>query len=347
MGLLCAPLCTSKEVESVTCHSFGSTKEAVFSLEWRGTRIVFKSASKENIQSIHWFDNGIKKYPSEKELAATISTIIRNKLNLTLPLDTLARLTRLSPGRAEEDAELRKKEMEDLWVLLQDNEYLLSIVYADRDVFPQLLGTCGTYFGVEYAEPFRDSSSLISMEDSKETWGKKLKTAALIMELLEELENGFKEPLYLCDIKLEHFGLVKNGVRMKYIDLNHVYPKTLISSLFSRIEECEKDEDCEILDCRSYCDKTRNRCARQVSNSNLQVVCEKIFLGWRLSNTVLVPGLLMSQHTPSELASILRQCAHPQGETGKARSSPDDEVKKRLYNTVIEMEQTINNDMFL
>lgn len=257
------------------------------------------------------------------------------------------RLTQLKPGYKEESQTLRMKEMENLWVLLQDNEYLLSVIYTERDVFPQLLGTCGPYFAVEYMEPVQDTSSVLATDVNRENWGRRLRTAILIVELLDELEGGFKEPFHLCDIKLEHFGMVKGGNKMKYVDLNNVYPTSMMKNMLKDIETCTEDEDCEFLDCRSYCNKAMGKCANYISNNNLQVVCEKIFLGWRMSNRVLVPGLLMSEHTPSELASILRQCANPDGHAGKPRGSPDDEVKKRLYNTLVEMEQSVNNDFLL
>jgi len=32
-----------------------------------------------------------------------------------------------------------------------------------------------------------------------------------VMDLLDELETIFEEPLFLCDIKAEHFGISKHG----------------------------------------------------------------------------------------------------------------------------------------
>lgn len=49
--------------------------------------------------------------------------------------------------------DLRNQEMQELWSLLQDNEYLLGVVYADKEVFPRVLGSCGQYFAVEYLDP--------------------------------------------------------------------------------------------------------------------------------------------------------------------------------------------------
>lgn len=211
--------------------------------------------------------------------------------------------------------------------------------------FPQLLGTCGSYFAVEYVEPVEEIPSILALEDTREDWARKLRIAILILDLLDELETSFKEPLYLCDVKIEHFGLAKGGSRMKYLDLNNVYPKSVVVKTIGTT--CTKDKDCELYDCKSYCNKNTNTCGQSISSSNLQIVCEKIFLGWRMSGRVLVPGLLMAPHTPSELASILRQCANPDGDTSKSKASSTQEIKKRLYNTLVEMEQSITNDFLL
>lgn len=234
-----------------------------------------------------------------------------------------------------------------MWALLQDNEYLLSALFTDKDVFPQLLGTCGPYFAVEYLEPVRDISSVLTISDSREDWGRRLRVAVQILDLLEELESGFREPFHLCDIKLQHFGFVKGGNKLKFIDLDGVLPRSIISSIIKEVNFCHSDNDCDFLDCRARCNLKTHKCSNYVVNNNLQIVCEKIFLGWRLSNTVIVPGLLMSQHTPSELASILRQCANPESEEGKPRAIPEEELKKRLYNVLAEIEQSVNNDFFL
>ncbi|CAH2002748.1 unnamed protein product [Acanthoscelides obtectus] len=346
VGSLCAPLCTTKDIHSLTCHSFQATKEAVFSAEWHNIRLVFKSVPKDT-QAIHWYENGMIRYPTEKEFLSTIRTIVKNKLNLTLAYDTAVRLSRLKPSYEEKNKLKRQKEIDNLWFLLQDNEYLLSALFTDKDVFPQLLGTCGQYYAVEYLEPVPDVNSLLSISDSKEDWGRKLRIAVQILDLLEELETGFREPFHLCDIKIQHFGFVKGSTRLKFIDLDGVLPRSVINSVLKGVRYCNSDNDCDFLDCRSRCNLKTHKCSDTVANNNLQIVCEKIFLGWRMSNTIIVPGLLMSQHTPSDLATILRQCANPLNEPGKSRDVPEEDVKKRLYNVISEIEQSIDSDFFL
>lgn len=73
-----------------------------------------------------------------------------------------------------------------------------------------------------------------------------------------------------------------------------------------------------------------------------QIVCEKIFLGWTLSGTLIIPGLLMSEHTTSSLAVLLRQCANPAGDIEHLpRAAVPDNLKMRLYNMLHEMEQEV------
>lgn len=71
-----------------------------------------------------------------------------------------------------------------------------------------------------------------------------------------------------------------------------------------------------------------------------QIVCEKIFLGWTFSGRIIIPGLLMSEHTTSALAALLRQCANPAGDvTHVSRAAATDSLKKGLYSMLSEMEQ--------
>lgn len=297
--------------------------------------------------NLHWYDNSVKKYPSEKDFQATIRAIVLSKFNVTLTPENALRLSRLKPAYEETDSLKRKKEMDNVWPLVQDNEYVISALYTDADIFPQLLGTCGQYFAVEYLEPIQGVSTLLSMSDEREKWAKRLRLSILIMELVNELDTSFKEPFHLCDVKLSHFGLTKSETRLKFIDLNTVYPKTVVSKIIRTIGYCESDSDCDFYDCRGRCDYGANLCLKAVTNNNMQIVCEKLFLGWTMRNKMIIPGLLMSQHTPSSLATILRQCANPENEADKPRGATNEEIKQRLYNIVVEIESSVSNDFLL
>lgn len=55
----------------------------------------------------------------------------------------------------------------------------------------------------------------------------------------------------------------------------------------------------------------------------------------------------MSQHTPSSLAALLRLCANPDTDFNSPRAAVPEDIKRRLYATLTEMEQTLANDVFV
>ena len=84
----------------------------------------------------------------------TVIIIVDYRLNMTIGNDQAKVMARFVNGaHALPGTDIRNQEMQELWSLLQDNEYLLGIVYAEKEVFPRVLGSCGQYFAVEYLEP--------------------------------------------------------------------------------------------------------------------------------------------------------------------------------------------------
>ncbi|XP_012284048.1 protein FAM69C [Orussus abietinus] len=344
IGILCGPLCTERGIHSLACESLHSGKEAVFSAHWEATRLVFKAprikSPSDRLESLYPVDElGMRHFISEEDFASAIRDLVVSRMNATISTRQLQRLARLRTHRVETDPSRRRLEMENVWPLLQNNEYIISILYEDRDVFPQLIGTCGTFYAVEYVRPIETPTTVLALSDSKPEWAKRVKLAVMIMDLLEELESNFPEPFHLCDVKINHFGLPLGGQRLKFLDLDAVFPRSVVGKLIADNRHCEKHQDCDYFDCRSLCSK-RKRCESPVVNNNLQVICEKIFLGWTLSGTIIIPGLLMSEHTTSTLAVLLRQCANPAGDsTQLPRAAVPASLKMRLYNILSEMEQ--------
>lgn len=226
----------------------------------------------EQFESLFWTDaSGTKHFPSETDFNTMIKDLVVSKLNVTLSQHQLERLARLRTHRVETEPRRRQLEMENLWPLLQENEYLMSILYEDRDIFPQLIGTCGTFYAVEYVRPIETPTTILALSDSKPEWAKRLKLAVMILDLLEELDTNFPEPIHLCDVKINHFGLPLGGQKLKFLDLDAAFPKTIISRITSDSKRCEKHEDCDYFDCRSFCSKNK-RCESPVANNNLQVI---------------------------------------------------------------------------
>ncbi|XP_063235479.1 divergent protein kinase domain 1C [Bacillus rossius redtenbacheri] len=343
VGSLCKPLCTDGTIESVSCYAFHVGKEAVFSAEWQGTKMVFKSPrSQPDVDPVHWVSHdGRRQYPDEQQFQSMVRELVASRLNLSTSSDQLKRISHLGVSKAAESSVARHEEMDNVWALLHDNEYLLSVLYSDRGVFPQLLGTCGTLFAVEYVRPVESAARMFSVSEGRNEWASRLRLASMMLDLLEEVEVNFPEPFSLCDVKMGHFGVTADGQRLKFLDLDSVFPRTVANRVAADGSACERDEDCDFFDCRSRCGPSRV-CDAPVVNNNHQVVCEKIFLGWALSGATLVPGLLVSRHTPSTLAVLLRMCASPDSGT-----APPDDVKRRLYALLTELLQALGNEEFL
>ncbi len=62
-------------------------------------------------------------------------------------------------------------------------------------------------------------------------WASKVRTALKLLDLLEELESVFEEgPLFLCDVKMDHFGISDHG-RVKVIDSDSAGFQSVIGNL--------------------------------------------------------------------------------------------------------------------
>ena len=112
----------------------------------------------------------------------------------------------------------------NVWSLLQDNEYVLSKLYASVDIFPTLLGTCGGLYVVEALEPLAFPPRYFA-KLSFNQWAQRVSVTLAILDLLDELENVFEDPVHLCDVKPEHFGISDFG-KVKVLDLDSVFLKS-------------------------------------------------------------------------------------------------------------------------
>ncbi|XP_043483605.1 divergent protein kinase domain 1C-like isoform X2 [Leptopilina heterotoma] len=312
VGILCSPLCNRKEIHSLVCENLHVGKEAVFSAQWESTKLVFKAAKTEiNIEQTEfllWEDaNGFKHYPSETEFASMMKDVVFNKLNYTMSTHQLERLSRLQASKIETETKKRQLEMEYVWSLIQKQEYIMTILFEDKDVFPQLIGTCGTFYAVEYIKPIETQITVFVLSDSMPEWSRRVKLAIMILDLLQDLETVFTEPFHICDVRINHFGLSPG--------------------------------------CRSICSKNK-RCESPVTNNNLQLICEKIFLDWPISRLIISPGLLMSKHTNDSLAILLRQCANPNGDMSQlSRVAAPENLKLRLYNILSDMDKELSSQL--
>lgn len=300
-------------------------KEAVFSGVWENTSIVFKSPKKtpgQETKFIQWLDQPLQNTPTEDDFTDMIKTNIKLKFNITIK--------NIDAWKLSHYQFKNYIEMANIWSLLQDNEYLALTLYEKYDIFPKLMGTCGSMFAVQQLKSISRYWHLITLYDSREQWRSRVKIAVKILDFLNVLQKGPAEPLCICDVKISHFGITDDFKKVKYVDLDYVHPLSIANKLTGDGSPCKEHGDCDFFDCRSFCNLVTKKCQYGVANNNVQIVCEKIFLGWLVPGRVIVPGLLLGPHTPHELVEVLESCANPAGESGTPRAPTSTETLKRL-----------------
>ena len=120
--------------------------------------------------------------------------------------------------------------MNTMWSLVQDEEYVFTRLAEKLDLFPALYGTCGGLYVVEELESLVEGSGLFEKELSFGSFSKRATVAMAVLDLLEELETVFDEPIHLCDIKPSHFGISDKG-RVKFLDLDSIFVKSVLGRL--------------------------------------------------------------------------------------------------------------------
>ncbi|MEQ2251330.1 hypothetical protein ILYODFUR_009856 [Ilyodon furcidens] len=80
-------------------------------------------------------------------------------------------------------------------------------------------------------------------------------------------------------------------------------------------QNCSSDDDCNFFDCSSRCDPVKHRCSPRRRNTNLQVICEKIFRPW-FSPTLL--GAKAGLPLQVELQRAVQECSETDGAVEKA-----------------------------
>ena len=108
------------------------------------------------------------------------------------------------------------------------------------DIFPTLLGSCGGLYVVEALEPLSFPPRYFA-KLSFNQWAQRVSVTLAILDLLDELENVFEDPVHLCDVKPEHFGISDFG-KVKVLDLDSVFLKSHLGKLFTPIWTCKLKE---------------------------------------------------------------------------------------------------------
>lgn len=344
MGDMCHAICVSKSLVPDSCEAWHGGKEVVFSAFFRGNPVYIKGRkldfTSDRSEEIQWRDDaGVEHFPSQEEFHEMVQSYLMTNLNIPWQESTMYKLWPHAFQREhfseKKNEKLFRNSVRNIWALLLDNEYVFSRLYEHYDVFPELYGTCGGFYAVERLVPLEFPSLLESISFGQ--WAGRVRIALSILDLLEELESMFDHSVHLCDVKADHFGMSENN-RVKYMDVDTVYFQPTIDKAVGDGANCSTHTECNFFDCRGQCDLMKGKCLGGVVNNNLQVVCEKVFLGRGLGLKMLGgTGLLASRHMDNKLRSILQSCANPSGAKDDVRLKAKESVGKELRKSLTEV----------
>jgi Protein-kinase domain of FAM69 len=119
---------------------------------------------------------------------------------------------------------------------------------------------------VDFAEPLAGGGL---WEHEEEVWSERLRSAVLILELLERLETTLPIPLRLCDVRLGHIGRSFDGAKATVLDGDSLVTQVVADALAGDGSPCKDHPDCHYLDCYSACEE--GKCVPPSTNNNLQV----------------------------------------------------------------------------
>nr|XP_040228677.2 divergent protein kinase domain 1B [Anopheles coluzzii] len=346
-GYMCPELCAGDTISEFHCppashaaaypfnaHRFLARKAQQF--------VVVKHAVPDaSYEKLSWIDSHRQEehYPTEQEYGGIVRRYIELRYGVQLPFDKLAGLLAL---KNKNNRILFHASMRNSWNLIQNNEYLLSRLYEEKEIFPQVLGTCGELFLTELLETveFVDEGRYhFTNHIDLSKWRYHLKVAVLVLDYLDEMgQNRFQ----MCSVVLGGFGI--SDSRMKYHDLRHISTEAAIDRRLSDGRTCAVDADCSYYDCRSRCNATSHQCTAGLLNNNLQIVCEKIFRG-----TAEEPGILVTEKSSPRLLRILDRCARPasRSDVDAARPwGPSKTLKKQLYNELTSIYEQLASSLY-
>ncbi|XP_064640880.1 divergent protein kinase domain 1C-like [Lineus longissimus] len=344
-GNLCDDICKTGSIKLKKCLNYRGGKK-IFLATWNMKTIILKS-KKGYLRDYDpiWYQDPNKPnhiYPSVEEFAMTIRTTIQDRISIKLPgrLDVKMLVNQMwSVGYDEYfnnpfQKNPRESGLDSIYSLLQQDEYLMMKHFQGSQFFPDIYGTCGHFYAMEFVPPGTVLDPAIFSFKDESTWNQRRIIALKLLDLVYHLEHNFHQPLHMCDVKNENFGLTADG-GVKAIDVDMAYFDENLKFLMNQ-ENCTKHSDCDFFDCRGWCDFKTGYCSDRRINNNLQAVCSDVFQQ-KLGNAF--KGLL--RRPPRQLVArfneVLEECANPSAiQEADIRLKAPDETYWKLYNLLLE-----------
>ena len=161
-----------------------------------------------------------------------------------------------------------------VYALTRQLEYTFYLLHKDKSFVPKIYGTCGPAYLLEYTPAISEyESGLPSLSWLfTQSFRDRAKIAIELLKLLKTIDNDLHQPLHLCDVKGDNFGIRDNG-EITLIDTDcATFQDTLFETFFS--DNCSSHHDCDFFDCHGYCDTVKGKCRQIRTNNNLQVIVD-------------------------------------------------------------------------
>lgn len=295
-GNLCSQFC-SREISKIQCQTQHIGKDVVFTALWNFQPIVVKAKKRliTALEPVYWKDGSRNShYPDNgtfiRMVNAQINYIFRR--NFTWVESFYGKQFSIA-------------EMNSVYALLQQTEYLFNLALQGLGVVPKIFGTCGHAYAVEFLSPLETRLSPERSDISGFGFKDRAMIALRILNTVDVLENAMGEEIHQCDMKSSHFGVDAKGL-VKMLDLDAFGLHSTVQANIASAGHCEVDRDCDFFDCAGHCN-AQGQCDPAVLNNNLQRICKNIFLGNLFGRYT---GLLRSPPSgiATELYALLNEC---------------------------------------
>ncbi|XP_055987492.1 divergent protein kinase domain 1C [Sorex fumeus] len=320
-GSLCEDLCVGGRLRYRSCLYWERGK-TVLRAEWRGRPVVLKAR-----------EAAFSSFPPPPP-AAELPLLLAGQLRSALGLE-------LAPGGlGPRWAAGRPGQLASLWALCQQEEFLLlSLMQAlGRHTLP-LLGSCGHFYAVEFlAAGGAQHQALFPLAATAGSHRARAVAgmALSFLDMVSHFDRDFSHRLHLCDVKPENFA-IRADLTVVAIDVDMAFFEPKMREILE--QNCTGPEDCNFFDCVSECDLRVHRCGAQRANSNLQVICDKIFLRWFPS---MLRGAAVSPRLQQQVLEAVQECAAPGAPAGSPQTAVPDvfwKLQRLLQATLLELQE--------
>ncbi|ESP00915.1 hypothetical protein LOTGIDRAFT_140273 [Lottia gigantea] len=179
--------------------------------------------------------------------------------------------------------ELSLGEVQSVWRLINNREFLLLFLFHKQSSVPNINGTCGSLYRFEYHPKnylyhSNKSGFLSAIFTNSYRWGfpslhKRLKIAVGLLELVIDLSETEGFPFFLCNIDSNLFGYTEK-YELLLQNMSELKSAQMLKNIFAN-RTCVSDGDCQYSSqCRSLCDNATRKCSSQILNTPLYYVCD-------------------------------------------------------------------------